>query len=96
MINQPQLFDLDATAQRHSPTSVAAAVAIAPHLPAARKRVLEYLRSCPNGSTDNQGIAAGVVSANGYRARRVELVRAGLVRDSGRVVDGSVVWEATK
>lgn len=33
-------IDFDAPAQRHSPTSVAAAVAIAPHLPAARAKVL--------------------------------------------------------
>jgi hypothetical protein len=86
------MLDFDAPAQRHSPTSCAAAEAIAPHVQPAEARVLEWVRSCgAAGSTDNEGIAAGVCSINGYRARRVSLWRKGLIVQRGER-DGSVVW----
>jgi hypothetical protein len=90
-------LDLFAPAQRHSPTSVAAAAAMQPHLGAAQARVLEVIKaSGDRGLTDNDGIRiTGML--NGYRARRVELQRAGLIQEAGTRVDEvsgqeNVVW----
>jgi hypothetical protein len=82
------LFD-DPPAQRHSPTSVAAAEAIRPATGRLRMAVLEYLRSCgQNGATDDemQDALNGTLGMgpSTQRPRRIELVEAGLVADSGR------------
>lgn len=78
-----------APAQRHSPTSVAAAERITPHLGAMQARVLDYIRAHPE-STDNE-ICLGVNSPNGGRARRIELYRAGLIEKAG-VKAGCTTW----
>jgi hypothetical protein len=86
MSHQPSLFDdCDPPAQQHSPTSQAAAEAIAPVAGRLRRRVYEHLLSVGvAGCTDEEGIAALGMSASTYRPRRIECVEAGLVRDSGR------------
>jgi hypothetical protein len=74
-------LDLFAPAQRHSATSVAAAASMQPHLGAAQVRVLETIRE-HGPLTDNEGIAITQMF-NGYRARRIELLKAGLIREAG-------------
>lgn len=97
-MNQGELFGVP-PAQRHSATSRAAADAIEASVPRLRRLVLNHLRRCPDGSTDEEGIAALSLPPNTYRPRRIELTAAGMVRDSGRTrrtVAGrkAVVWEA--
>ncbi len=71
-------------AQQHSQTSLAAAKAIAADAPTLRNQVLQYLRQCgSDGATDEQIQFYLDMSANNQRPRRVELVKAGLVVDSG-------------
>lgn len=97
---QPSLFD-DPPAQRHSPTSVAAAEAIRAAMPALRRRVLDALTEAGDrGLTDEEGIDTTGLSPSTYRPRRVELCERGQAKDSGRtrkVRSGkqAVVWVAT-
>ena len=71
---------------RGSATSIAAAVAIAPHIGRLQQVVLDYIRSCGSeGCTDEQIIDATGLSPSSARPRRVECVEKGLVCDSGRV-----------
>jgi hypothetical protein len=96
---QSQL-NFDCPAQRHSPTSVAAATAIAPRAGTLRAEVYAWLLA--NGpATDEEGIAGTELGASTYRPRRIELVRAGLVFDSGLVAKtasghDAVRWAARK
>ena len=86
-MHQSSLFDddPDPPAQRHSPTSVAAAGEIRPVSGRLRQLVLDWLTGqSSDGGTDEEGIAALGLSPSTYRPRRVELVEAGLVIDSGR------------
>jgi hypothetical protein len=98
--HQPSLFD-DPPAQRHSPTSVAAAEAIRAAMPALRRRVLDALEGAGDrGLTDEEGIDGTGMPPSTYRPRRVELWRGGFVEDSGRtrrVRSGkaAVVWVVT-
>lgn len=77
------LFD-DIPAQRHSETSVAAAESIRPTAAKLRERVYDAIKSSEDGMTDEEGIAATGIVASTYRPRRVELVQAGRVIDSGK------------
>ena len=86
-------------AQRHSPTSKAAAVRMEPVAGTKRAVVLAFLRRCPAGATDEQMQTGLPMGPNTQRPRRVELVRAKLVKDSGvtRTTSGgdqAVVWVA--
>lgn len=88
-------------AVRTSPTSVAAAESVRPKLSRLRQIVLDYIRSCPDGCTDEQIIDAVNLGPNTPRPRRIELVRMGLVYDSGltaRTRSGreAVLWQATE
>ena len=70
--------------QRHSRPSKAAAAAVAPTTATLRQVVLNYLRACGiAGATDGEGEDATGMSGDTWRPRRVELERAGLVRDGG-------------
>lgn len=80
---QLELFDSLAS-QRHSDTSRAAAARFASEAPNARRRVFELLDSTPKGLTDEEMQTRLRMSSNTQRPRRVELERAGVVRDSGR------------
>jgi hypothetical protein len=88
----------DAPAQKHSRTSVAAAASMQPHLGAAQARVLETIRE-HGPLTDNEGIAITRMF-NGYRARRIELFKAGLIREAGTKINQesgqeAVLWTTT-
>jgi hypothetical protein len=91
--------------QRHSPTSIAAADAAKPTAETQRRRVLEWLTVASSssvlcGATDEEMQEGMTLAPNTQRPRRVELVRMGLVKDSGRTRPTrsgrqAVVWIAT-
>ena len=95
-------LDLRAPYQRHSPTSIAAAVGIEPAAGTLRAKVLEYIRGAGrHGATDEEIQTGARIGANTQRPRRVELLRARLIADSGRVrpaMSGkdAVVWVAAE
>ena len=114
-MNQPTLFDaleprtrvaaetrpkVSAPCQVHSQTSREAADAIVPQSATLRRAVLEFLRSRGfDGATDEQMQDGIPMPASTQRPRRVELVEANLVRDSGttrKTKSGrnAVVWVA--
>lgn len=71
--------------QSHSATSAEAAHAIEPRTETLRKAVLDLLRKWGDaGGTDEEVHEYHGGNPGTYRARRVELVEMGLVRDSGR------------
>lgn len=75
--------------QPHSDTSRAAAESVEPKLNAQQRELLERMRTEAHGFTDDELLAYAEsgslrISTNGVRARRAELVRKGLLRDSGR------------
>lgn len=84
--------------QRHSATSIDAAEAIVPLAGRLRRRVYEWLVSRgETGGTDEEIQDALDMPSSTERPRRVELVRAGLVIDSGRTRPtrsgrNAVVW----
>ena len=72
-------------AQSHSETSVAAAELIEPHAGSLRAQVLDCIRKfSPLGITDDGIQQALGMNPSTQRPRRIELVAAGLVADSGR------------
>ena len=83
---------------RHSATSKAAAAGVEPTAGTKRAKVLEYIRSCSaQGATDEEMQLCIPLGPNTQRPRRVELLRAGLIVDSGltrKTVGGldAVVW----
>lgn len=74
--------------QKHSATSKAAATSIVPKAGTLRAMVLEFLKDRRywgiDGATDEEIQDELEMPQNTARPRRVELVRAGLVIDSGR------------
>ncbi len=83
MTAQPDLFD--APAQAHSATSVESAQAIEPCSQTLRAYVLTHIRSMgDHGATDEAIQRALDMNPSTQRPRRIELVAAGLVRDSGQ------------
>lgn len=71
--------------QRHSDTSMAAAVGIEPNAMTLLRDVLLALRSWrQEGATDQEIQDALSMDPSTERPRRVELVKRGLVKDSGR------------
>lgn len=90
--------DLPLFCQRHSATSIAAARDIEPATHTLRAQVLAHIRSS-GGATDEEIQTALGMEGSTQRPRRVELIRQGLIRDSGRKRLTSsrrqaVVWEA--
>lgn len=83
----------DPPAQAHSPTSVAAAESIKPHVPSMRDRVLAYLAIAP--ATDEQIATALQLNPSTVRPRRIELVKAGLVGPVGTRLTKSGRWAQT-
>lgn len=87
--------------QQHSDTSKAAAERILPHMSKQRRRVYLYLElRGEDGATDEEVCDALKMSGSSVRPRRVELVRDGLVEDSGirQVCESgreAVVWRIT-
>lgn len=88
-------------AQRHSPTSVAAAERIEPDAATLRAAVLAFIRGRgDHGATDEEVQDGLVMNPSTERPRRRELQQAGMVRDSGRTRltrsnRKAVVWMAT-
>lgn len=88
--------------QRHSRTSRAAAASIEPKTGTKRAIVLAFLRGRgPAGATDDEMQREIPMGANTQRPRRVELLAARLIRDSGNERntaggDAAVVWVATE
>jgi hypothetical protein len=81
MNDQLGLFDPPSVPQR---TSRAAARAIRPHTTILRARVLDYIEQCMDyGATDEQCQSILNLDAHTQVPRRIELVRAGLIVDSG-------------
>jgi len=71
--------------QPHSPTSTAAAVAIEDKAGTLRRKVRDYLLSCgAEGATDEQIQNALQMNPSTQRPRRIELVEARKVLDSGK------------
>lgn len=89
-----------APAQAHSATSLMAAFEIEPKAGTLRGAVLAHLRGCGAlGATDEQIQVALDMNPSTQRPRRIELVKAELVYDSGRTrktVSGhqATVWLA--
>jgi hypothetical protein len=88
-----------ALAQEHSVTSRAAAAKIEPRRGTLQTIVYLYIKSCSSGATDEEGMEATGIVASTYRPRRVELVEAGRIVDSGRTRKTrsgreAVVWVA--
>lgn len=82
-------------------TSQAGARHIAPKAGSLRARVLDFLRCCEGATDDEIADAFPEHDKATVRARRVELVQAGLVRASGATRPGRsgcamVVWTAAK
>jgi hypothetical protein len=96
-------LDPSPPAQAHSPTSVAAAASVE-GVPAStwRQKVYEYIDSQGYlGATDEEVQEALGMNPSTQRPRRVELVRFGVVRDSGvtrktRSNRSAVVWVSRK
>lgn len=83
MSDQPELFDFPPF-QRHSETSKAAALAIAPRLNALQQRVLAKIKAAGTfGATDEELQGWLNLNPSTERPRRIELVEKGLVVDSG-------------
>ena len=88
--------------QKHSPTSQAAAEAILPKTGTLRRMVYNFIAQRGHyGATDEEIQSCLSMGANTQRPRRVELVAASLVRDSGttrktRSRKAAVVWVTTK
>lgn len=94
----PDLFEYQPPAQRHSETSQAAAEAIKSRVAIYRDRILaEIKRSGALGRTDGELQEQLNMNGSTQRPRRIELVDAGLVKDSGRTRKSAsgracVVW----
>lgn len=86
--------------QAHSPTSLAAAEAIRPAADTLRAAVLHFLEERgDDGATDEEMQDALGINPSTQRPRRIELVEAGWVKDSGRTRKTrsggtAVVWTA--
>lgn len=103
-MHQHSLFELppEPPCQVHSTTSREAAKAIEPRAATLRRLVLDYLRGQgEQGATDLEMQEALGMDGNTQRPRRVELLTAGLIRDSGctratRHGRQAVVWIANR
>lgn len=107
-MKQPSLFSTDAygnevvpPAQQHSATSVEAAEAIKPRVNELQQLVLRFMAERgDDGATDEEGIEGTGLAPNTFRPRRIELVSAGMVKDSGKTRPtksgrAATVWVAT-
>jgi hypothetical protein len=87
--------------QPYSNTSQAAAVSMTNNAGTLRRRVLWAIRDSPDGLTDEEIQDQTGMNPSTERPRRIELVLAGLVRNSGRKRRTrsnrlAVVWEIAK
>lgn len=96
-MSQANLLDWQPPAQRHSETSRAAAEGIKPAAGTLRAKVLDCIKNSASGLSDENVQDLLQMPASTQRPRRIELVRAGLVVDSGktrltRSGRSAVVW----
>jgi hypothetical protein len=70
-------------AQRHSPTSVAAAKQIRKHLGPLHARILAFLATRPEGATDLEMQAELKMDPSTQRPRRIELLAMGKIESFG-------------
>lgn len=91
MTRQPDLFGHspapyrgDPPAQRHSVTSIAAAQSIRKSIGPLHQRILDHLKTCPLGATDEEMMDALDMGGNTERPRRRELELMGRITDSGK------------
>lgn len=94
------MVQTDLAFQAHSPTSKAAAEDYADKAPNARLRVYRAIQRWPEGLTDEEVQVRLRLNPSTQRPRRIELERAGLVKDSGRVRKTrsgmrAAIWVAT-
>jgi predicted ArsR family transcriptional regulator len=87
--------------QPHSPTSIGAAEAMRPGAKVDRAAVLDIISRKFGGLTDEEIQRSLKLNPSTERPRRIELVRAGKVRASGKTrktASGrpAVVWEAVR
>jgi hypothetical protein len=97
--SEPNLFDWTppAPSQRHSPTSIEAAVKIERHMSTLHMRILAYLKGHPDGATDDDLQVVLNMNPSTQRPRRIELLAMGKIRDSGqtrktRSGRSAVIW----
>lgn len=88
------------TRNDHGRTSHDAAAAVLGRTGSARRRVLALLCDHPQGLTDEEISERLRMPPNTQRPRRVELVRAGFIEDSGfyrytTTLNKAVLWVAT-
>jgi hypothetical protein len=88
------------TRKDHGPTSHDAASAVLGRTGSARRRVLEVIAAYREGLTDEEISERLKMPPNTQRPRRVELVRAGFIEDSGfyrytTTFNRAVLWVAT-
>lgn len=103
MENQYSIFDAPETLpyQPHSETSKAAAETMRPDAATDRMEVLNLLLRALVGMTDEEIQLSLKLNPSTERPRRIELVRAGKVRDSGKkraTKSGrlATIWEALR
>jgi hypothetical protein len=92
---QPSLFDPRPGIIAHNAhdTSRAAAVTVMPRTGTQRRRILDYcIMRGTDGATDLELQHALNLDGNTQRPRRLELVHAGYLEDSGRRRHGHIVW----
>ncbi len=82
----PALFLLQKHNPPHNstPTNIAAAKAVRATVAQQRGEVYGYFKNAADGLTDEEGYEASGINPNAWRPRRGELVRDGMVVDSGR------------
>lgn len=85
-------------AQVHSPTSLAAAESIRKSIGPLHRQIIDHLKACPNGATDEEIMAALDMGGNTERPRRRELELMGRIVNSGatrqtRSGREAVVWK---
>jgi hypothetical protein len=99
MSAQMDLFTAPLKYVRTSVTSLEAAIAAEPRAGTQRRRVLDLLRDHPAGLADHEMQKLLGMNPSTQRPRRIELVEAGLAKDSGshRLTESgkrAVVWVA--
>lgn len=101
-MSDPDLFDYSGLPyQRHSDTSLQAAIEAEPAAGTQRRRVFDLMFMAPRGLTDHQMQEFLNMNPSTQRPRRIELVERGFVRDSGmrrQTPSGrwAVVWVMVK
>jgi hypothetical protein len=84
MLGDTPYMEMFAPFQPHSETSREAARSIAKQIGPLHQKIIAYLTEHRDGATDEAMFDALGMNPSTLRPRRIELVRAGRVKDSGR------------